>query len=157
MNTNTAALAHRLSSDTAPRRMAAMYMAVHEAAHGVIAISLGGNAEEISILPVAGARNGRCRVSWPDDDLNLKLIVLAAGAAAVSIYKKQSLAWSIFETGMGDYRRMAEIGDSGDHWFKAAKKLCRTLWPQIMSVARAACVSGVLTEIEIIDAMEGAA
>ncbi len=130
------------------------YMAVHEAGHAIVALSLGGFAEEIG-LGMRGARRNFCRVSWPDDGVDRtveKLLVLAAGAAATAIYTRRGMDWAILQTGIGDWRRMKETGSTDDRWFTEARNLCRSHWTPITAVAEAAMATGSLSETEIIRA-----
>jgi len=133
-------------------------IAIHEAAHGVITVMLGGYAERISLIPQAD-RMGVCHTSWPDDGICWKeqrLISLAAGPAATAIYRRWGMEFAIFMTGQGDVKAMKALGDSGDQWFREAKRLCKAWWPMIVAVADAARVTGELTEQEISDAMDSA-
>ena len=134
---------------------AAMYMAVHEAAHAVIAVELGGFAESITLIPNKSIFGG-CEVSWPDngqDWTRQRLLTYAAGPAATAIYKRWGQDFAIWMTGMGDLRKIKALGDDSDELFKEARKLCRQYWPSILAVARAAQASDVLSELEILTAI----
>lgn len=133
-----------------------MYMCVHEAAHAVIALRLGGFAEAIDMHPRDG-RLGACHVSWPEDGRDLtreKLLTYAAGPAATAIFKRCSQDAAIFETGLGDIRKMKEIGDDSDLWFKEARALCRRHWRDILNLAHEVRHAGVLDEPEIREVLE---
>lgn len=133
-----------------------MHMAVHEAAHAVIAVRLGGFAELIDMAP-SGERLAGCGVSWPEDGLNRtreQLFTLAAGPAATAIYRRCSQDEAIWQTGVGDLRRMKEIGTDGEDWFKQARVLCRRYWRDILNLAHEARYAVVLTEPEINEVLE---
>lgn len=134
-----------------------LHMAVHEAAHAVVALRLGGFAEVIDMRPT-GKRQGGCGVSWPDDGQSRsreKLLTLAAGPAATALFRRCSQDEAIWQTGVGDLRRMQEIGDDGADYFKEARALCRRYWRDIMNLASTAQYAVVLTEQEINEVLEG--
>ena len=120
-----------------------MSVAVHEAAHAVVAINAGGFAEFISLHPSDGRRAG-CWISWPLDGdwTNGRLLSLAAGPAATAIFTRRGQAEAIFSTGVADCRRMRELGGDEDDWFKIARAECRKSWPAILRVAEAAIAAG---------------
>lgn len=133
-----------------------MHIAVHEAAHAVIAKVLGGYAEGITLVRTDG-REGACMVAWPDDGADRtqeKLLTAAAGPAASAIYKRCGQDIAILMHGMGDLRRMKALGSTDDHWFTDARKLCRLYWPIILNVADAAKAHKNLCEAEIISAIK---
>lgn len=133
------------------------YKAIHEAGHAVIAVTLGGYAEYLTLHP-DDERAGGCYVSWPEDGVDrtqFKLLTAAAGSAATAIYTRKGLAMEILHTGLADWRFMKSLGDDSDDWFTRARSLCRQRWPLILAVAEAARVDGFLDEREIITAMEG--
>lgn len=137
-------------------KLVPMYMAVHEAAHAVVAVRLGGFAELIDMRPTV-ERQGGCGVSWPDDGHCRKreqLLTLAAGPAATAIFRRCSQAEAIWQTGVGDVRRMKEIGDEGADWFKEARALCRVHWRDILNLAFEAKHAVVLTEPDINEVLE---
>lgn len=139
----------------ADRMTAPMYMAVHEAAHAVIAVTLGGFAEYVTLIP-DGQRKGGCAVSWPDDGddrTEYKLLTAAAGPAATALNRRCGLDAAILETGISDLRYMKALGDTDDKWFAESRKRCRRHWPSILAVARAVQANGVLNEHEILAAM----
>lgn len=134
---------------------APQYMAVHEAAHAVFAVKLGGFAEGINLIPEKD-RLGGCEVSWPKDGQDMtrqRLLTCAAGPAATAIYTRWGQDFAITYTGMGDLRKMDSLGDTSDELFKEARKLCRRWWPSILAVARAAQANDVLSELDILVAM----
>ena len=149
-----------MNSNTA---MPAMYAAVHEAGHAVVALVVGGFAERIWLAGVGEGNLGGCGVSWPEDGvdrLDGKLLTLAGGVAATAIYTRKGIDTAIFATGMNDVRRMSEItGNSGtniDTFFRRASVICRQHWPAVLAIAGAARQQGELTEREILDLMDGA-
>jgi hypothetical protein len=126
-------------------------VAMHEAAHAVIAVALGGYAEAISLSP------GQCHVSWPDDGVDRsreQRLTMAAGPAANAVHGRIAQTTAILMFGLSDIRRMEEIGDAGDEVFAEARKLCRRHWPKVVAVAAAAQRTGVLSETEIMVAIE---
>lgn len=132
-----------------------MHIAVHEAAHAVFAVELGGFAERITLIPNKSISGG-CEVSWPADGRDRtrqRLLTYAAGPAATAIYKRWGQDFAIWMIGMGDLRKMEALGDTSDELFKEARKLCRCYWPSILAVARAAQANDVLSELEILNAM----
>ncbi|MGB3747430.1 MAG: M50 family metallopeptidase [Rhodanobacter sp.] len=136
-----------------------MHIAVHEAAHAVIAKVLGGYVEGITLVRTNG-RDGACMVSWPDDGVDRtreKLLMAAAGPAASAIFKRCGQDIAILMHGLGDLRYMERLGSTDDSWFKDARKLCRTHWPIIRAVADAALAQRVLCEAEIESAIKEAA
>lgn len=133
-----------------------MHIAVHEAAHAVIARVLGGYVEGITLVRT-DERAGACMVSWPDDGADRtkeKLLMAAAGPAASAIYKRCSQDIAILMHGMGDLRYMEGLGSTDDSWFADARKLCRQYWPIILNVADAAKAHKNLCEAEIISAIK---
>jgi len=136
------------------------YVAIHEAAHAVMARVLGGYAEGISLIAeeTLGVIPG-CRVAWPadgDDWTREKLIVAAAGPAATAIYRHCSLDAAIWTTGTSDWHYMKKLGSTDISWFREASRLCRRHWPAVLAVANAARPRGHLCEAEIVSAMKGA-
>ena len=136
-----------------------MYCAVHEAGHAVVAVALGGFAEEI-VMGGTG-KFGHAGVSWPSDagdNTHDRLLTMAAGAAATAIYKKQGIGIAIFETGLGDVARMKQLGSNcEDAIFMEAKSICRENWSEILAVASAVRAKGRLSEHEILLAMDSVA
>lgn len=134
------------------------YIAIHEAGHAVITVMLGGYAERLTLIKQT-ERDGGCETSWPADGIcrrEERLLALAAGPAATAIYRRCSIDQAIFETGHGDVCAMNALGDSGNKWFKEARRLCRAWWPMILAVAEASRLTGELTEQEISDAIDSA-
>jgi hypothetical protein len=136
-----------------------MHMAVHEAAHAVIAKVLGGYVEGITLVRT-DEREGACLVSWPDDGADRtkeRLLTAAAGPAASAIYKRCGQGIAILMHGMGDLRSMKALGSTDDCWFTDARRLCRAHWPIIRAVADAALAKRFLREAEIESAIKEAA
>lgn len=137
------------------------YIAVHEAAHAVIARQQGGRALAISLVsdPTLN-RTPCCCTSWAadgDDWTEGRLLMAAAGPAATAIYTHSSLDDAIVGSGWHDWQLMEKLGSTDDTWFTEARRLCRSYWPIILAVADAALTCGNLCEAEIISAMKGAA
>jgi len=136
--------------------MSTMYMAVHEAAHAVVAVRLGGFAEMITMLPSAGREAG-CAVSWPadgQDRTHERLLVAAAGAAAVEIYKRCSQDEAVWQTGVNDWRVMESLGDTSHGVFREARALCRRYWRDILNVAEEARHTDFLFEADITEILK---
>lgn len=130
-----------------------MATAVHEAAHAVIAVKLGGFAEAIVMKP------GQCHVSWPEDGedwTRQRLLTSAAGPAATAVYMRRGQTFALFAAGASDYRDMKALGDTSNELFKEARKLCRLHWRTILAVAQVAQQAGTLVEWEINEIMRGA-
>ena len=131
-----------------------MATAVHEAAHAVIAVKLGGFAEAIVMKP------GQCHVSWPEDGedwTRQRLLTYAAGPAATAIYMRRGQSFALFAAGVADYREMKALGDTSDELFKEARRLCRLHWGKILDVAHEARHAGTLVEWQINEIMDGGA
>ena len=148
-------------SATPARRKPSMHTAIHEAAHAVVAASLGAFAEYITLKSDNEQGNPHCLVSWPAyiDPAMLrerKVLIFAAGPAASAIHMHMGWVTSMLVTGKGDMENMQELGVEGEEMFNAftqAKRICRQVWPQILEVAQRSLKRGDLLESEIVMAM----